>query len=85
MFTGAPGERPSPIRRNTYTKVEGEFIDSTTTRSEYVDHRAVQRAEIVKRTDNLTVGEGEFTVGERFRGGGLGMPQFYDFISRFDR
>lgn len=63
VFTGTPGERPSPIRRNTYTKVEGEFIDSTTTRSEYVDHRTVERAEIVKRTDNLTVGEGEFTVG----------------------
>lgn len=63
VFTGTPGERPSPIRRNTYTKVEGEFVDSTTTRSEYVDHRTVERAEIVKRTDNLTVGEGEFTVG----------------------
>lgn len=62
VFTGTPGERPSPIRRNTYTKVEGEFVDSTTTRSEYVDHRTVQRAEIVKRADNLTVGEGEFTV-----------------------
>lgn len=62
VFTGIPGERPSPARRNTYTKIEGEFVDATTTRSEYVDHRTVQRAEIVKRTDNLTVGEGEFTV-----------------------
>lgn len=77
VFTGTPGERPSPIRRNTYTKVEGEFIDSTTTRSEYVDHRAVQRAEIVKRTDNLTVGEGEFTVGERKVGRGLPQLRFY--------
>lgn len=62
MFTGAPGERPSPVRRNTYTKVEGEFLDETTSRSEYIDHRTVQRAEIIKRADNLTVGEGEFTV-----------------------
>lgn len=62
VFTGVPGERPSPVRRNTYTKVEGEFIDETTTRSEYIDHRSIQRAEIIKRTDNLTVGEGEFTV-----------------------
>ena len=62
VFTGVSGERPSPVRRNTYTKIEGEFIDATTTRTEYVDHRTVQRAEIIKRTDNLTVGEGEFTV-----------------------
>lgn len=61
VFTGVPGERPSPVRRNTYTKVEGEFIDETTNRSEYIDHRSVQRAEIIKRTDNLIVGEGEFT------------------------
>ncbi|EZA46410.1 hypothetical protein X777_00187, partial [Ooceraea biroi] len=62
VFTGTPGERPTPIRRNTYTKTEGDFIDETTTRSQYIDHRSIQRAEIVKRTDNLTVGEGEFTV-----------------------
>ena len=62
VFTGVSGERPSPVRRNTYTKIEGVFIDATTTRTEYVDHRTVQRAEIIKRTDNLTVGEGEFTV-----------------------
>ncbi|XP_020289920.1 titin isoform X3 [Pseudomyrmex gracilis] len=61
VFTGTPGERPTPIRRNTYTKIEGDFIDETTTRSQYIDHRSIQRAEIVKRTDNLTVGEGEFT------------------------
>lgn len=62
VFTGKPGERPSPVRRNTYTKVEGEFIDETTSRTEFIDHRSVQRAEIIRRTDNLTVGEGEFTV-----------------------
>ncbi|KAL0102066.1 hypothetical protein PUN28_018543 [Cardiocondyla obscurior] len=61
VFTGTPGERPNPIRRNTYTKIEGDFIDETTTRSQYIDHRSIQRAEIIKRTDNLTVGEGEFT------------------------
>ncbi|KAG5317371.1 TXND2 protein, partial [Pseudoatta argentina] len=61
VFTGTPGERPIPIRRNTYTKIEGDFIDETTTRSQYIDHRSIQRAEIVKRTDNLTTGEGEFT------------------------
>lgn len=64
VFTGTPGERPTPIRRNTYTKIEGDFIDETTTRSQYIDHRSIQRAEIVKRTDNLTVGEGEFTVSK---------------------
>ncbi|KZC04400.1 hypothetical protein WN55_02762 [Dufourea novaeangliae] len=81
VFTGMPGERPSPVRRNTYTKVEGEFMDATTTRSEYIDHRTVQRAEIIKRTDNLTVGEGEFTgtshVKEDFHG--------YDTIERQPR
>ncbi|XP_011864756.1 PREDICTED: uncharacterized protein LOC105560330 [Vollenhovia emeryi] len=61
VFIGTPGERPVPIRRNTYTKLEGDFTDETTTRSQYIDHRSIQRAEIIKRTDNLTVGEGEFT------------------------
>ncbi|EZA48960.1 hypothetical protein X777_12406 [Ooceraea biroi] len=67
VFTGTPGERPTPIRRNTYTKTEGDFIDETTTRSQYIDHRSIQRAEIVKRTDNLTVGEGEFTGTSRIK------------------
>lgn len=80
MFTGTPGERPRPVRRNTYTKVEGEFIDSTTTRSEYVDHRTVQRAEIIKRTDNLTVGEGEFTVSN-FGNWKLRRTIFYLYIN----
>jgi len=62
VFTGIPGERSTPIRRNTYTKIGGDFIDETTTRSEYIDHRSIQRAKIVKQTDNLTVGEGEFAV-----------------------
>lgn len=62
VFTGTPGERSTPIRRNTYTKIEGDFVDETTTRSQYIDHHNIQRAEIIKRTDNLTVGEGEFTV-----------------------
>ncbi|XP_011699680.1 PREDICTED: titin [Wasmannia auropunctata] len=61
VFTGTPGERPIPIRRNTYTKIEGDFTDETTSRSQYIDHHSIQRAEIIKRTDNLTVGEGEFT------------------------
>ena len=62
VFTGKPGERPSPVRRNTYTKTEGDFIDETTSRTEFIDHRSIQRAEIIRRTDNLTVGEGKFTV-----------------------
>ena len=62
VFTGISGERPSPARRNTYTKIEGEFTDETTSRSEFIDHRSTQRAEIIRHTDNLTVGEGKFTV-----------------------
>lgn len=61
VFTGVTGERPLPVRRNTYTKVEGEFTDVTTSRTEFVDHRTVQKAEIIRRTDNL-VTEGEFIV-----------------------
>ncbi|KYN06803.1 hypothetical protein ALC62_02186 [Cyphomyrmex costatus] len=67
VFTGTPGERPMPIRRNTYTKIEGDFTDETTTRSQYIDHHSIQRAEIVKRTDNLIVGEGEFTGTSRIK------------------
>lgn len=62
VFTGKPGERPIPVRRNTYTKVEGDFTDETTSRTEYIDHRTVKRAEIFRRADNLTIGEGDFTV-----------------------
>ena len=62
VFTGAPGERPRAERRNTFSKVEGEFVDETTSKTEFVDHRSVQRAQIIRRTDNLTIGEGEFVV-----------------------
>lgn len=62
VFTGKPGERPTPHRRNTYTKVEGDFTDETTTRTEFVDHRSVKKVDIIRRTDNLIIGEGEFTV-----------------------
>lgn len=61
-FTGKPSERPTSHRRNTYTKVEGDFTDVTTSRTEFIDHRSVTKAEIIRRKDNLTIGEGDFTV-----------------------
>lgn len=67
VFTGHPGERPRPERRNTYTKPGGNFTDETTSKTEYVDHRTVHRAEIIRKTDNLTTGKGEFIVSVVFK------------------
>lgn len=63
-YTGETTERVTPIRRNTWTKIEGEMTTSTTSTSEYVNHSAnVERVTIKKATDNLkTVGETDFTT-----------------------
>lgn len=55
-FTGRPSEQVTPVRRNTYTKIEGDFYTDTTSKSEYTDHTAhYERTTIVKkRDDNLT-------------------------------
>lgn len=65
-FLGLPGERPQMVRRNTFTKPEGEFESETTSRSEFRQFDHTQRTEIVqRREDNLTVGEGKFTVSNK--------------------
>uniref|UniRef100_A0A8D8YHU5 Uncharacterized protein n=1 Tax=Cacopsylla melanoneura TaxID=428564 RepID=A0A8D8YHU5_9HEMI len=62
-FTGETTERPVLIRRNTWTKLEGEFTSETTSKSEFKQFDSTQRTEIVKkRADNLTVGEGTIDV-----------------------
>lgn len=62
VFTGEVTERPRLIRRNTWTKLEGDIITETTSQSEYKRHDT-KRTEIVRRlTDNLTVGEGTIDV-----------------------
>lgn len=63
-YTGETTERVTPIRRNTWTKIEGEMTTSTTSTSEYVNHSAnVEKVTIKKATDNLkTVGETDFTT-----------------------
>lgn len=51
------------MRRNTFTKLEGDFETETTSRTEFRQFDQTQRTEIVRRRDdNLTVGEGKFTV-----------------------
>ncbi|XP_011503243.1 PREDICTED: titin [Ceratosolen solmsi marchali] len=67
-FLGISGENPSTERRNTYTKVEGEFIDTTKSKTECIDHDRTEtiqitdrfkskgpfeRVEIIKRTDDI--------------------------------
>ena len=60
-FTGELVPRTRLVRRNTFTKVEGEFISDTTSKSEFVDYSTtVERTTIKKRQDNLTV-EGDMT------------------------
>lgn len=63
-YTGESTERVTPIRRNTWTKIEGEMTTSTTSTSEYVNHSSkVEKVTIKKATDNLkTVGETDFTT-----------------------
>lgn len=57
-------ERPRPIRRNTYTKLEGDFFDETTSKTEFVDYQEVERAQMIKQADNLVVGREEYIVSE---------------------
>lgn len=64
-YTGETTERVTPIRRNTWTKIEGEMNTSTTSTSEYVNHSAnIEKTTIIKKaTDNLkTEGETNFTT-----------------------
>jgi hypothetical protein len=61
-FTGEPAERPRLIRRNTWTKLEGELLAETTSRSEFREFQVLERTEKVRRrSDNLVLG-GEFQV-----------------------
>ncbi|XP_031631777.1 uncharacterized protein LOC116346019 [Contarinia nasturtii] len=55
-FTGEQiVERASPIRRNTWTKLEGDLITTTTSQTEFIDHKdTFERTNITqKKTDNL--------------------------------
>lgn len=62
-FTGETTERPRMIRRNTWTKLEGDLIIETTSKSEFKQYDQVDRSELVtKRIDNLTIGEGTIEV-----------------------
>ncbi|XP_031344808.1 uncharacterized protein LOC116171908, partial [Photinus pyralis] len=55
-FIGEVGPRPSPIRRNTWTKIEGDFTTDTTSHTDFVDFSTVEKTTIVKkREDNLIV------------------------------
>lgn len=61
-FTGEMSERPRLIRRNTWTKLEGDLETETTSRSEFKGFTQVSRTESVqRRQDNLIVG-GTFHV-----------------------
>lgn len=63
-YTGETTERVTPIRRNTWTKIEGEMETTTTSTSEYINHSGnIQKVTIKKATDNLqTVGETDYTT-----------------------
>lgn len=62
-FTGELGEREKPVRRNTFTKLEGDMsFEETTSKSEYHAHQTVDKVQITRHKDNLTVGEGRFEV-----------------------
>ena len=61
-FRGERVERPRLIRRNTWTKLEGDLFSETTNRTEYREFHDLRRTETVRRReDNLTVG-GTFQV-----------------------
>lgn len=58
-FTGKEitKERASPVRRNTWTKLEGDLTTTTTSQTEYIDHTDVfEKASVITRkTDNLLI------------------------------
>lgn len=67
-------ERPRLIRRNTWTKLEGDLTTETTSRSEFKGFEQVTRTESVqRRQDNLTVG-GAFHVSRALVGGASAPP-----------
>lgn len=58
-------ERGSPVRRNTWTKLEGDLDTTTTSQTEFIDHSDVfERTNITKKkTDNIVIeGRADFTT-----------------------
>lgn len=57
-FTGEQTiERLSPVRRNTWTKLEGDLTTTTTSQTEFIDHKdTFEKTTIAqKKTDNLII------------------------------
>lgn len=58
-------ERVSPVRRNTWTKLEGDLTTTTTSQAEFIDHKdTFERTTITqKKTDNLVMeGQVDYTT-----------------------
>ncbi len=64
-FTGVQTERPRLIRRNTWTKLEGDITTETTSSVDYKQYDTVQRTTKIRpRESSLVIGEENFEVKE---------------------
>lgn len=64
-FTGEQVERPVLIRRNTFTKLEGDIITETTSSVDFRKHEKVDRTTIVRPSENkIVLGEESFQVSQ---------------------
>lgn len=62
-FTGIQTERPRLIRRNTFTKLEGDITTETTSSVDFKSYDAVERTSKVRPKENtIVLGEETFHV-----------------------
>ncbi|XP_050540241.1 uncharacterized protein LOC126904895 isoform X42 [Daktulosphaira vitifoliae] len=59
-FTGEASERPRMIRRNTWTKLEGEILMSPKNKEEYPKQPIIKIEKGKKKNDTLNITSGEF-------------------------
>lgn len=65
-FTGLQVERPRLIRRNTFTKLEGDITSETTSSLDFRHYQNVERTtKVQRREDNIVLGEETFQVNSQ--------------------
>lgn len=63
VFTGVQTERPTLVRQNTFTKLEGEFTTETTSSVDFQQYNVVERTAKVKPRENkIVLGEETYQV-----------------------
>lgn len=66
-FTGIQTERPRLIRRNTFTKLEGDITTETTSSVDFKSYDTVERTTKVRPKENtIVLGEETFHVSSLY-------------------